>query len=78
MYVRVSLEHLWGAIFQGAAEVVEELPGSHHGSRAKVYQSDVETLVDDDVLVLYVSVEDALRPQVEDGCHQLWGDITST
>lgn len=68
---RVALKHLRGAVLQCATEIVKELPGSHHGSRAKVYQSNVKTLVDDDVLIFYVPVKDVLSPQIEDSCHQL-------
>lgn len=71
IYSRISLKHLWGAVLQCATEIVEELPRSHHGSRTKVYQSNVETLVDDDVLIFYVPVKDVLSSQIEDSCHQL-------
>lgn len=74
MYVRVSLKHLWGAVLQRATEIVEELPWSHHGSGAKVYQPDVEALINDDVLILYVPVKDVFGPQIEDSCHQLGTD----
>ncbi|TNN36442.1 hypothetical protein EYF80_053384 [Liparis tanakae] len=67
----MSLQHLRGAVLQRATEIVEELPGRHRDGGAEVDESDVETFVDDDVLVLDVPVEDVLRPQVEDGGHQL-------
>lgn len=78
MYVRISLKHLRGAVLQCATEIVKELSWRHHGSRAKVYEADVETLVDDDVFVFYVPVKDVLRPQIEDGSHQLERDRTSS
>lgn len=78
MYVRIALQHLRGAVLQGATEIVKELFGSHHGSRAKVYQSNVETLVDDDVLIFYVPVKDVLSPQIKDSGHQLGRDRTSS
>lgn len=78
MYVRISLKHLRGAVLQCATEIVKELVGSHHGSRAKVYQSNVETFVNDDVLVFYVPVKDALRPQIEDSGHQLGRESSSS
>lgn len=71
LYIRISLKHLWGAVLQRATEIVKQLPGSHHGSRAKVYQSNVETFVDDDVLIFYVPVKDVLSPQIEHSSHQL-------
>ena len=71
MYLRISLKHLRGAVLQCATEIVKELPGSHHGSGAEVYQSNVETFVNDDVLIFYVPVKDVLRPQIEDSRHQL-------
>lgn len=71
MYIRIPPKHLWGAVLKRATEVVEKLPGSHHGGGAKVNQSNVETFVDDDVLVFDVPVKDALRPQIEDCGHQL-------
>lgn len=74
MYIRISLKHLWGAVLQCAMEIVKELPGSHHGSRAKVYQSNMEIFVDDDVLIFYVPVKDVLSPQIEDSGHQLGRD----
>lgn len=74
MYVRISLKHFRGAVFQRAAESVKELLRSHHGSRAKVYQSNVETFVNDDVLIFYVPVKDVLIPQIEDSGHQLGRD----
>lgn len=70
-YIRISLEHLWRAVLQRAIEIVKELLRHHHGSRAKVNQPDVETLVDDDVLILYVSVKDAFCSQIKDCSHQL-------
>lgn len=78
MYIRISLKHLWGAVLQRATEIVKELPGSHHGGRAEVYQANVETLVDDDVLIFYVPVKDALSPQIEDSGDQLGRDGTSS
>lgn len=74
MYIRISLKHLWGAVLQCATEIVKKLLRSHHGSRAKVDQSNMETFVDDDVLILYVPVEDVLCPQIEDSSHQLGRD----
>lgn len=74
IYIRISLKHLWGAVLQCATEVVKELLLSHHGSGAKVDQSNVETSVDDDVLILYVPVKDVLCPQIEDSSHQLGRD----
>lgn len=71
MYIRISLKHLRAAVLQSTTEIVKELPWSHHGGRAKVYQSDVETLVNDDVLIFYIPVKDVLSPQIEDSCHQL-------
>lgn len=62
MYVRISLKHLWGAVLQCATEIVEELPGSHQGGRSKVYQSNMKTFVDDDVLIFYVPVKNVLSP----------------
>lgn len=76
MYVRISLKNLRGAVLQCATEIVKELPGSHHGSRAEVYQSNVETLVNDDVLIFYVPVKDVLSPQIEDSGNQLGRDRT--
>lgn len=70
-YIRISLEHLWRAVFQRAAEIVKELLRCHHGGGAKVNEPDVETFVDDDVLILYVSVKDALCSQIKNSSHQL-------
>lgn len=75
MYVRISPKHFRGTVLQCAAEIVKELLGSHHGSRAKVDQSNVETFVNDDVLVFYVPVKDVFSPQIEDSGHQLGRDI---
>lgn len=58
-YVRISPKHLWRAVFQCATEIVKELLRHHHGGGAKVNESDVETFINDDVLILYVSVKDA-------------------
>ena len=74
MYVRISLKHFRGAVFQRATESVKELLRSHHGSRAKVYQPNVETFVNDDVLIFYVPVKDVLIPQIEDSGDQLGRD----
>lgn len=51
-YIRISLEHLWRAVLQRATEIVKELPRHHHGCGAKVNQSNVETFVNNDVLIL--------------------------
>lgn len=73
-YIRISLEHLWGAVLQSTTEIVKELLRTHHGSRAKVNESDVETFIDDDVFILDVSVKDVLCSQIENRSHQLWRD----
>lgn len=70
-YIRISLEHLWRAVLQRATEVVKELLRHHHSSGAKVNESDVETFVDDDVLILYVSVKDVLCSQIKNCSNQL-------
>lgn len=70
-YIRISLEHLWRAVLQRATEIVKELIRHHHGGGAKVNESDMETFVDDDVLILYVSVKDALCSQIKNCSHQL-------
>lgn len=74
LYIRISLEHLWRAVLQRATEVVKELLRRHRGCGAKVNESDVETFVDDDVLILYVSVKDALCSQVKNCSHKLSKD----
>lgn len=74
MYIRISLEHLWRAVLQRATEIVKELLRHHRGGGAKVNESDVETFVDDDVLILYVSVKDALCSQVKNCSHKLSKD----
>lgn len=73
-YIRISLEHLWGAVLQRTTEIVKELLRPHHGGRAKVNESDVETFIDDDVFILNVSVKDVLCSQIENCSHQLWRD----
>lgn len=78
MYIRISSKHLRGAVLQSATEVVKDLAGCHHGSRAKIYQSNVEIFVDDDVLIFYVPVKDVLRPQIEDSSDELGRDRTSS
>lgn len=69
--LRVPLQHLGGAVLQGTTEGGEEFPGTQHGGRAKVYEPDVEAGVDDDVLILDVTVQDGFVPQVGHSCHQL-------
>lgn len=76
MYLRISSKHLRGAVLQSTTEIVKDLAGCHHGSRAKIYQSNVETFVDDDVLIFYVPVKDVLRPQIEDSGDKLGRDKT--
>lgn len=71
MYVRISLKHFRRAVLQCATEIVEDLPGSHQSRRAEVYQPNVETFVDDDVLIFYVAVENVLRPEIEDSRYKL-------
>lgn len=71
-YIRISLEHLWGAVLQRTTEIVKEFLRPHHGCRAKVNESDVETFVNDDVFILYVSVKNVLCSQIENSSHQLW------
>ncbi len=78
LYVRISLKHLWGAVLKRATEIVKELLGRHHGSRSEVYEPNVETFVDDDVLIFNVPVKDVLGPQIEDSSHQLGRDMTSS
>lgn len=71
MYLRISLKYFRGAILECSTEMIEDLPRNHHSSRAKVNESNVETLVDDDVLIFYIPVKDVLRPQVKHSRHQL-------
>lgn len=78
VYVRISSKHLWGAVLESATEIVKDLVGCHHGSRAEIYQSNVETFVDDYVLIFYVPVKDVLRPQIEDSGDELGRDKTSS
>lgn len=78
LYIRISLKHLWRAVLQCATEIVKQFLGSHHGSRSKVYKSNVETFVDDYVLIFNVSVKDVLCPEIKDSGHQLGRDKTSS
>lgn len=71
MYVRSSLKHLWRAVLKCTTKIVKELSWSHHGSRAKVNESNVETSVNDYIFIFYVPVKDVLSPQVKHSCHQL-------
>lgn len=67
----MSLKDFWRTVLQRAAEIVEELPGNQYCRRAEVYQPDVKTFVNDDVLVFYVSVNDVLGSQIEHSSNKL-------
>lgn len=67
----MSLKNFWGTVLQCTTEIVEELPRNQYCSRAKVYQPDVKTLVNDDVLVFNVPVDDVLGSQIKYSSNKL-------
>lgn len=70
-YIRISLKDFRGAVLQSATKIVENLSGSHQSSRPEVNKPNVETFVNDDVLIFYVTVKNVLSPEIEDCCYKL-------
>lgn len=60
----VTHEDLRAAVFEGATECREQLPLIEKCRRTEVDQFDIKLLVDDDVLVLDVTVDDIQSMEV--------------
>ena len=71
-HLLVSTQHLWAGIFNSATESSKQLARRHFSRRPKVNKLDMEIFVEDDVLILDVSVKDVQAVKVRYSWHNLW------
>lgn len=66
LLIPVSQQNFRTAVFHGSTECSEQFPGHHVCGCTKVNQLDAEVLVENNVLILDVSMNDVKTVQV---CH---------